>query len=60
MHWCALLLQGRRAVAVRVIDERLGRAKEGHFYEKKISLLAKEDEIEADFEKQVLVLTVYS
>ena len=47
------LSQGRRAVAVRVIDERLGRAKEGHFYERKIALLTKEDEIEADFEKQV-------
>lgn len=40
-------------MAVRVIDARLGRAKEGHFHEKKIALLTKEDEIEADFEKQV-------
>lgn len=40
-------------MAVRVIDARLGRAKEGHFHEKKIALLAKEDEIETDFEKQV-------
>lgn len=40
-------------MAVRVIDARLGRAKEGHFHEKKIVLLAKEDEIETDFEKQV-------
>lgn len=36
-----------------MIDARLGRAKEGHFHEKKIALLAKEDEIETDFEKQV-------
>lgn len=40
-------------MAVRVIDVRLGKAKEGHFHEKKIALLSKEDEIEADFEKQV-------
>ena len=38
---------------VRVIDERLGRAQEGHFYERRVALLAKEDEIETDFEKQV-------
>ena len=48
------LLQGRRAVAIRAIDQkRGGMANEGHFYERKIALLAKEDQIEADFEKMV-------
>ena len=35
---------------MRAIDVR---AKEGYFHEKKVSLLAKEDKIEDDFEKQV-------
>ena len=30
--------QGRRATAVRAIDQRLGRAKEGHFYERKVRM----------------------
>ena len=39
-----------------MIDEKLGKVKEGHFHEKKISLLAKEDKIEEDFEKQVFTI----
>ena len=51
---CERLLQGRRAIAVRMIDERRGGgAAEGHFYERKAALLAKEDQIEAEFEKMV-------
>ena len=82
---------------MRAIDQRLGRAKEGHFYERKVAinfssnsiirncgktcflivstsflfvltsmycfqvaLLAKEDEIEADFEKQVSLPVCYN
>ncbi|XP_065897600.1 uncharacterized protein [Dysidea avara] len=48
-------LKGRRAIAVKLIDQKLGKAHEGHFYDKKLTLLAKEDEIEADFEKQARV-----
>ena len=52
-----ILLQGRRAVAIRAIDQkRGGMPNEGHFYERKIALLAKEDQIEADFEKIVCKL----
>ena len=41
-------------MAIRAIDQkRGGLANEGHFYERKIALLAKEDQIEADFEKMV-------
>ena len=41
-------------MAIRAIDQkRGGMANEGHFYERKIALLAKEDQIEADFEKMV-------
>ena len=47
-------MQGQRAVAIRAIDQkRGGMPNEGHFYERKIALLAKEDQIEADFEKMV-------
>ena len=53
MTWYCIQ-QGRRAIAVRVIDAKLGGAKEGYFHEKKISLLAKEDKIEDEFEKQVI------
>ena len=50
----SLPLQGRRAVAIRAIDQkRGGMPNEGHFYERKIALLSKEDQIEADFEKMV-------
>lgn len=46
--------QGRRAIAVRVIDQRRGGTSVlGHFYERKVALLAKEDQIEAEFEKMV-------
>ncbi|XP_064383534.1 uncharacterized protein LOC135332129 isoform X2 [Halichondria panicea] len=45
-------LKGRRAVAVRVIDQRLGQSKDGHFYERKVTLLSREDQIEGDFESQ--------
>lgn len=48
------LWKGRRAIAVRTIDQRKAAASEqGHFYERKIALLAKEDQIEAEFEKMV-------
>ena len=41
-------------MAIRAIDQkRGGMPNEGHFYERKIALLAKEDQIEADFEKMV-------
>lgn len=51
--FCALL-QGRRAIAVRMIDQRRGGGSiEGHFYERKAALLAKEDQIESEFEKMV-------
>ena len=41
-------------MAVRAIDQRRGASSnEGHFYERKVALLAKEDQIEADFEKMV-------
>ena len=43
---------------MRRIDERLGKAKEGHFYERKLALLANEDEIEADFERQVYKVAI--
>ena len=47
-------IQGRRAIAVRMIDERRGGGSlQGHFYERKLTLLAKEDQIEAEFEKMV-------
>ena len=47
-------IQGRRAIAVRMIDERRGGGSlQGHFYERKLALLAKEDQIEAEFEKMV-------
>ena len=29
-------MQGRRAAAVRTIDQRLGKTQEGHFYERKV------------------------
>jgi hypothetical protein len=45
-------LKGRRALAVKTIDSRLGPSKEGLFQEKKIALLMKEDEIESSIEKQ--------
>ena len=38
---------------MRAIDVKLGGMKEGYFQEKKISLLAKEDKVEQDFEEQV-------
>ena len=53
-----IFFQSRRAIAVRRIDERLGKAKEGHFYEQKLALLANEDEIEADFERQVYKVAI--
>ena len=34
-------------------------ANEGHFYERKIALLAKEDQIEADFEKMVIIIDYF-
>ena len=41
-------------MAIRAIDQkRGGMVNEGHFYERKIALLSKEDQIEADFEKMV-------
>ena len=41
-------------MAIRAIDQkRGGMPNEGHFYERKIALLAREDQIEADFEKMV-------
>ncbi len=55
-----MLPQGRRAVAVRVIDQRLGQSKDGHFYERKVTLLSREDQIEGDFESQVIVVCLYS
>jgi hypothetical protein len=45
-------LKGRRAIAVKLIDSKLGKEMEGYFHEKKISLLTKEDKIEEDFAKQ--------
>lgn len=39
---------------MRVIDQRRGgETIPGHFYERKAALLAKEDQIEAEFEKMV-------
>lgn len=39
---------------MRMIDERRGGGStEGHFYERKAALLAKEDQIETEFEKMV-------
>lgn len=50
-------VKGRRAIAVRLIDQRRGGvAMEGHFYERKAALLAKEDQIEAEFEKMVTLM----
>ena len=44
-------------MAIRAIDQkRGGMPNEGHFYERKIALLAKEDQIEADFEKMVQLI----
>lgn len=38
-----------------MIDQRRGGGSlEGHFYERKLALLAKEDQIETEFEKMVL------
>lgn len=42
---------------MRLIDQRRGGvAMEGHFYERKAALLAKEDQIEAEFEKMVTLM----
>ena len=52
----SLFQQGRRAIAVRTIDQRRGGGGgEGHFYERKAALLSKEDQIEAEFEKMVRI-----
>ncbi|KAL5493303.1 hypothetical protein EMCRGX_G014460 [Ephydatia muelleri] len=45
-------LKGRRAIAVKAIDQKLGGARDGHHYERRLALLTKEDEIEADFEEK--------
>ena len=50
-----LSAQGRRAVAVRAVDQRLGQSKDGHFCERKVTLLSREDQIETDFDQQVCV-----
>ncbi len=43
---------------MRMIDQRrMEGSLEGHFYERKAALLAKEDDIEAEFEKMVLSST---
>ncbi len=51
-------MQGRRAIAVRMIDQRRGEegGEEGHFYERKVALLSKEDQIEVEFEKMVYMV----
>ena len=46
-------MKGRRAIAVRMIDQCRGGAVQGHFYERKAALLVKEDQIEAEFENMV-------
>ena len=38
---------------MRAIDQRLGQSKDGHFYERKVTLLSREDQIETDFDQQV-------
>ena len=54
IYYLTIYLQGRRAIAVKLIDNKLGKETEGYFHEKKISLLTKEDKIEEDFAKQVV------
>jgi len=45
--------KGRRAIAVRMIDQCREGTVQGHFFERKAALLAKEDQIEAEFEAMV-------
>ena len=47
------MVKGRRAIVVRMIDQCREGAVRGHFFERKAALLAKEDQIESEFEAMV-------